>query len=83
MGSVGQRAAKLPAINFENGLTPVQLELGPSGSTRAGARRFRVGFALAKTAHLHRAYIVTACKRKSTTVYTGVARLCCFKVILV
>ena len=25
--------------NFENDLTPVQLELGPSGSTRAGAGR--------------------------------------------
>ena len=38
MGSVGQRAAKLLAIkHFENDSASVQLELGPSGSTKAGA----------------------------------------------
>ena len=31
---------------------------------------FRVGFALSKTPHLHRAYLVTVRKRKSMTVYS-------------
>ena len=37
LGSVGQRAAKLS--NFENDLTPGDLERGPLGSSVAGAGR--------------------------------------------
>ena len=107
MGSVGQRAAKLPAIKVWEWFGP--------GTTRARARAgrqtflwdlqlwrlvtlkpfdlqtiflalkdlipfskynkiqgscsiYRVGFALSKTPHLHRAYLVTVRKRKSMTV---------------
>ena len=34
---------------------------------------FRVGFVLSMTPHLHRAYLVTVCKRKSMTVHTAVS----------
>ena len=40
MGSVGQRAVKLPGFKIENDSALVQLELGPSVSTRAGALFF-------------------------------------------
>ena len=38
MGSVVQRAAKLP-LNFENHLNPVEVECGQTGLTKAGAER--------------------------------------------
>ena len=37
IGSVGQRAAKLPSLNFENDSDQVGVKPGPTGLTRAGA----------------------------------------------
>ena len=37
MGSVNQRAAKLPSLNFDNDSYLVRVEPGPTGLNRAGA----------------------------------------------